>query len=224
MCGRFTLTADATLLQERFACDTAALSYTPSYNIAPGQDVVAVVNTGEKRAENLRWGLVPAWAKDPRIGNRMINARAETVAEKPSFRQALRQRRCLVLADGFYEWHRTASSKVPMYIRLRSQQPFAFAGLWEVWRDPSGIPLSTCTILTTAANELMQSIHQRMPVILASTAAAVWLDQHVTAPDELLPLLVPCESASMETYAVSPTVNSARHNSPACIAPETTAS
>ncbi len=221
MCGRFTLTRDVASLEARFSCDTSALAYTPSYNIAPGQEVLAIINTEANHAGYLRWGLVPAWAKDPSMGNRMINARAETVAEKPSFRRALRQRRCLILADGFYEWRRTGKNKVPMYIRLRHQEPFAFAGLWEVWRDASGAPLSTCTILTTAANTLMQPIHQRMPVILDPPAEAVWLDRSVAEPDRLLPLLTSCESALMEAYAVASVVNSARNNSPACIAPVT---
>jgi putative SOS response-associated peptidase YedK len=219
MCGRFTLTADAARLQERFACDLTALPYTPSYNIAPSQEVLALVNTEENQATYLRWGLIPAWATDPRIGHRLINARAETVAEKSSFRQALRQRRCLILADGFYEWQRTDAGKTPMYMRLRDHQPFALAGLWEVWHDTSGTMLTTCTILTTAANDLMRPIHARMPVILPPAAAAVWLDRDVTTPEKLLPWLTPYESADMEAYAVSPAVNSPRHNTPACIAP-----
>lgn len=224
MCGRFTLTAEAARLQERFACDLTALAYTPSYNIAPGQEVLALMNTEEHQAGYLRWGLVPAWATDPRSGHRLINARAETVAEKPSFRQALRQRRCLILADGFYEWQRTDAGKMPMYMRLRNHQPFALAGLWEVWRDASGTPLTTCTILTTAANDLMRPIHPRMPVILTPAAEAVWLDRDVTTSEKLLPWLTPCESADMEAHAVSPAVNSPRYNTPACIAPVTAAS
>jgi putative SOS response-associated peptidase YedK len=206
-------------LQERFACDLTALPYAPSSNIAPGQGVLALMNTEDNPAAYLRWGLVPAWATDPRIGHRLINARAETVAEKPSFRQALRQRRCLILADGFYEWQRTDAGKMPMYVRLHDHQPFALAGLWEIWRDASGATLTTCTILTTAANDLMRPIHARMPVILPSAAVAAWLDRDVTTPEKLLPWLTPYESADMQAYAVSPAVNSPRHNTPACIAP-----
>jgi putative SOS response-associated peptidase YedK len=222
MCGRFTLTADIALLAERFGFDAAELSYTPSYNIAPGQQVLTVVNDGTPRAGYLRWGLVPSWAKDPGTGHRLINARAETVAEKPSFRQALRQRRCLVLADGFFEWQHTGTTKRPMYIRLRDHRPFAFAGLWDTWRDPAGTPLTTCTILTTDANALLTPIHQRMPVILPPAAEAVWLDRRRTAPEELLSWLEPYDSESMEAYAVSPAVNSPRHNAPECIAAATT--
>lgn len=219
MCGRFTFATDRAVLQERFACDTSALTYTPSYNIAPGQDVVAVINDGTNRAGTLRWGLVPSWARDPSIGNRLINARVETVAEKPSFRQALRQRRCLVLADGFYEWRRTATGKEPMYIRLCSQQPFAFAGLWEVWRDAAGTRLATCTLLTTAANDFMQPIHHRMPVILDPAAEASWLDRRVTEPDVLLPLVTAPLATPLEAYAVSSAVNTPRNNTPACCEP-----
>jgi putative SOS response-associated peptidase YedK len=219
MCGRFTLTTDAAQLQERFACDLTTLPYTPSYNIAPSQEVLALMHTEKIQAGYLRWGLVPSWATDPRSGHRLINARAETVAEKPSFRQALRKRRCVILADGYYEWQRTDTGKIPMYMRLREHQPFALAGLWDVWRDASGTALTTCTILTTAANDLMRPIHARMPVILTAAAEAVWLDHDVTAPQKLLPWLIPYASADMEAYAVSPVVNSPRHNTPACIEP-----
>jgi putative SOS response-associated peptidase YedK len=219
MCGRFTFATDPAVLQERFVCDTSALTYTPSYNIAPGQDVVAVINDGTNRAGTLRWGLVPSWARDPSIGNRLINARVETVAEKPSFRQALRKRRCLVLADGFYEWRRTATGKEPMYIRLCSQQPFAFAGLWEVWRDADGTRLATCTLLTTAANDAMQPIHHRMPVILDPGAEAVWIDRRVTDPEVLLPRVTAAPSVPLEAYAVSSAVNAPRNNTPACREP-----
>ncbi len=218
MCSRFTLATDVARLQERFAFDNTDVVVTPSYNIASSQDILAVVNEGEaNRAGLLRWGLVPSWAKDPKIGHRMINARAETVAEKPSFRRALRQRRCLLLADGFYEWHRTETGKTPMHIRLRSRDPFAFAGLWERWQAPDGSMLSTCTILTTAANPLMQPIHQRMPVILDAAAEALWLDREITDPEILLPVLAPAPAETMEAYAVSDAVNSPRNNSPACI-------
>jgi putative SOS response-associated peptidase YedK len=220
MCGRYTLTAESALLEDRFACRLSDVSYRSSYNIAPGQAVMAVVKAeAELRAGLLRWGLVPSWAKDPKMGYRMINARAETVAEKPSFRRALRQRRCLILADGFYEWRREGRQKTPMYIRLRSGEPFAFAGIWEHWQGPDGTPLSTCAILTTAANALMQPIHQRMPVMLDRAAESLWLDGEVTEPQALLPVLAPFASEAMEAYEVSSEVNSARHNSPACITP-----
>ena len=220
MCGRYTLTAETPLLAARFTCDTSHVAYRPSYNIAPGQEIMAVVQTAAGRlAGLLHWGLVPSWAKDAKIGYRMINARVETVAEKPSFRRALRQRRCLILADGFYEWRRQGRQKTPLYIRLRSGEPFAFAGLWERWQGPDGAPLSTCAMLTTTANTLMQPIHLRMPVILDRAAESLWLDSEVTEPQVLLPALVPFAAAAMDAYEVSSEVNSARHNSPTCIAP-----
>ena len=220
MCGRFTLVTEMPRLQARFHFETVELPYAPSYNVAPGQSVLVVIRDHDhNRAGYLRWGLVPGWAKDPQIGQRMINARVETVAEKPSFREALRKRRCLVLADGFYEWYKAKGGKQPVYVRLRDRQPFAFAGLWETWRDPAGTVLATCTILTTTANALLQPIHPRMPVILRPEAEAVWLDRCLTEPSQLLPILTPLPAEKLEAYAVAPLVNSPRHNSPACIAP-----
>lgn len=219
MCGRFTLTADLPLLAERFQFDPADLAYTPSYNIAPSQQILTVSNDGtHSRAGYLRWGLVPSWAKDSSIGHRMINARGETLAEKPSFRQALQRRRCLILADGFFEWRKSGSAKTPMYMRLHEHTPFAFAGLWDTWHDPAGTSLATCTIITTTANALLTTIHHRMPVILLPEAEAAWLDRRLTAPEALLALLTPYASEPMEAYAVSPAVNSPRHNAPDCIA------
>lgn len=219
MCGRYTLTAELGELEARFDFQSPDVPYTPSYNIAPSQSVLAVLDNGAYRAEYLRWGLVPSWAKDPSIGARMINARAETLADKPSFRQALRKRRCLILADGFYEWQRRGKTKQPMYISLQEHRSFAFAGLWEVWRDAAGTPMYTCTIVTTTANPLLQPIHDRMPVILDPSAEAVWLDSGVTTPQELLPLLQPYKAAAMQAYAVSTEVNVPGNNAPSCIIP-----
>ncbi|MGQ4807377.1 hypothetical protein NKDENANG_00725 [Candidatus Entotheonellaceae bacterium PAL068K] len=219
MCGRFTLTAEIGHLEVRFAFEAAEVQYAPSYNIAPSQPVLAVVQHETRRAGYVRWGLVPSWAKDPAIGNRLINARAETVADKPSFRAALQRRRCLVLADGFYEWRRQEKTKQPMYISLPEHQPFAFAGLWEVWRDAAGTPLYTCTILTMGAPTSFRAIHHRMPVLLDPVAEAVWLDRRVQDPEVLRPLLQPHDSVQMQAHAVAPLVNSPGHNSPACIAP-----
>jgi putative SOS response-associated peptidase YedK len=219
MCGRFTLTLDETHLAERFNFEASEVSVQPSYNIAPGQQVLAVRRQETLQAVYLRWGLIPSWAKEARIGQRLINARSETVAEKPSFRAALRRRRCLIPADGFFEWQPAGASKIPMYIRRRDQQPFAFAGLWDTWQAPDGSALSTCTILTTEANTLVQPIHHRMPVILAPEAEAVWLDPQLHDAAHLLPVLVPYPAECMEAYAVSTLVNVPRHNTPACIAP-----
>ena len=219
MCGRFTLTAASDRLAERFAVTMDEALWQPSYNIAPTQSVLAIRHDGTPRADLLRWGLIPSWAKDAGMGARLINARSETVAEKASFRTALQRRRCLVLADGFFEWRQEGKRKTPMYIRLRTHAPFAFAGLWDTWRQASGTLLHTCTILTTTANTAMQAIHQRMPVILPASAEALWLDPQVRDPETLLPLCVPYASEAMEAYAVATLVNSARHNTPACIAP-----
>jgi len=219
MCGRFTLTADLDDLAERFSFQVANLSFKPRYNIAPSQQVLAVIGAEERRGGLLRWGLIPSWAKDPSMGDRMINARAETVAEKPSFRRALQKRRCLVLADGFYEWKAEGKKKTPLYIALKNHQPFGFAGLWETWKSLEGETIHSCTIITTTPNALMESIHTRMPVILPRDAEAAWLDRAIEAPERLLPLLIPYSAKDMDAYAVSPAVNSPRNDSPACIEP-----
>ena len=219
MCGRFTLTTDLEPLEERFLFRAKDLSSKPRYNIAPSQPVFTVIRDEKgNRAGFLRWGLIPSWAKNAEIGNRMINARAETMAEKPSFRRALQKRRCLILADGFYEWRQEGKKKTPLFISLASREPFAFAGLWETWRPPDGEPIHSCTIITTTPNSLMEPIHNRMPVILAREAEALWLDRTVDDPQKLLPLLVPYAEMLMDAYAVALTVNSPKNDSPACIA------
>lgn len=222
MCGRYSLTSDIERIEERFVCNTSALSYVPRYNIAPTQPVLALINTEdntERRAGFLRWGLIPSWAKDPSVGNKMINARSETVAEKPSFKRALRRRRCLILADGFYEWKKHGKTKTPMYIGLASREPFAFAGLWEKWLAESGETIHSCTIITTTPNSLMDGIHQRMPVILPREAESVWLDRTIDSPESLLPLLAPYPAEGMDAYAVSGLVNSPRNDTAECLTP-----
>ena len=220
MCGRFTLTTDLDQIEERFSFRMTNLAFTPHYNIAPSQSVLTVMNDGkENRAGFLRWGLIPAWAKEEAIGNRMINARAETIAEKPSFKRALQKRRCLVVADGFYEWKAEGKKKTPMFIALSSREPFGFAGLWETWKSPNGEAIHSCTIITTTPNRLMESIHNRMPVILLRDAEAVWLDRTVDDPQKLLPLLLPYPEGEMTAYEVSLLVNSPRNDSPVCIEP-----
>jgi putative SOS response-associated peptidase YedK len=219
MCGRFTLTSDLDRLTEHFAFRATNLSYTPRYNIAPSQPVLTLIDAQERRAGFLRWGLIPSWAKDPSIGDRMINARAETVAEKPSFRRALQKRRCLVLTDGFYEWRKEGKQKTPLFIALKSHEPFAFAGLWETWKSSTGEVIHSCTIITTTPNALMESIHNRMPVILPRAAEEPWLDRTVEDPQSLLRLLTPYPAEEMVAYPVSQLVNSPRNDTPACIEP-----
>ncbi len=220
MCGRFTLTADQDSFEDRFSLTGFDLGWVPSFNIAPTQEVLTVTNDGsENRPELMRWGLVPSWAKDPKIGNRMINARSETLTEKPSFRTAFKRRRCLIPADGFYEWKREGKAKKPMLITANPGGLFAFAGLWETWKQPDGSWLLTCAIITTSANEFMTSIHDRMPVILPREAEGAWLDPDSEDVGALSELLLPYPSDRMHAHEVSTLVNSPRNNSPECIAP-----
>lgn len=221
MCGRFTLIADPNLIQTTFLLDSVPQDVAPRFNIAPTQRVLAQTNEGERRAEWMHWGLIPSWAKDPAIGNKMINARSETLAEKPSFRNAFRKRRCLIFADGFYEWQTFGSGKRPMYIRLHDGQPFAMAGLWEVWKEPaSGDWLRSCTIVTTSANHFMAKLHTRMPVILDPEARDAWLSPEDLPPEALMPLLRPyADEDAMSAYEVARLVNTPANDVPECIAP-----
>jgi len=220
MCGRFTLTTDTQKLTETFAQFEPPPQITPRFNIAPSQPVAVVANNSQNKIDFFVWGLIPSWAKDPKIGNRMINARSETLAEKPSFRAAYRRRRCLVLADGFYEWRKNPDkSKTPIYIQLEGQTPFAFAGLWEYWQSPHGDEILSCTIITTQPNQFMADIHNRMPVILPRQAYEQWLDPAEQPPERLQPLLKPYPAEEMTAYPVSRTVNNPRNDTPACIVP-----
>ncbi|MEH2322445.1 MAG: SOS response-associated peptidase [Nostoc sp.] len=229
MCGRFTLNQSAAALAEVFHVEPV-LDLTAGYNIAPTQMVATVLQNpeSEKREfKQLYWGLIPSWAKDARMGAKLINARAETVAEKPAFRSAFKHRRCLVIADGFYEWQRQQGKKQPFYFRLQDGQAFGFAGLWEKWRclgqpeagTTANEEIISCTILTTAANELLQPIHERMPVILEPKDYDLWLDSQVQTPQTLQQLLRPYPAPAMTAYPVSTLVNNSRHNSPECIIP-----
>ncbi len=215
MCGRFTLTVDPAELQDLFSLsEPAPAALTRRYNIAPTQPVAVIPNQEPRKLELFQWGLIPAWAKDPKIGNSLINARAETVAEKPAFRAAFRRRRCLVLADGFYEWKKTGKAKTPMYIQMKDGAPFAFAGLWEVWSAPDGSTLRTCTLITTTANELVQGIHDRMPVILPPEAFGIWLTPGELAASEGFALLKPFAADAMTARPVSTLVNDPRREGP----------
>ena len=219
MCGRYTLKTPVEELAEEFGFEASSVELPPNYNVAPTQQVAAVLEEGdERRLEVLRWGLIPSWADDPGIGSRMINARAETAPEKPSFRRAFRERRCLIPADGFYEWQRTNGAKQPYYIRMKEGHPFAFAGLWESWKDDDGPEVRSCTILTTKPNALTAEIHDRMPVILPPGSYDAWLDPEAER-DELYGLLAPYPEDEMEAYPVSRFVNSPSNNDPRCIEP-----
>lgn len=221
MCGRFTQTASPEVIARQFNISRPPL-VTPRYNIAPSQPIAAIridSETATRALVMLHWGLIPSWAKDPKIGYQCINAKAETVAEKPSFRSAFKKRRCLVVATGFYEWQVRGRIKQPMWIGLQNQAPFAFAGLWEHWQPPEGQPLETCTILTTEPNDLMAPIHNRMPVILAPTAYDQWLDPKFQHTDSLKALLRPYPSDALRAYPVSTLVNNPRHDVPQCLEP-----
>ncbi len=219
MCGRYTLKTPIDVLAEYFEVGEYPSSLTPSYNIAPTQEVAAVVEEDEERKlEMFRWGLIPSWAKDPVIGNKMINARAETVSEKPSFRSAFKKRRCLIVADGFYEWQKTDNGKQPYHFKMRDSSPFAFAGLWETW-DKEGEKIRSCSIVTTDANDLMNEIHHRMPVILHPENYGAWLDQGFEEKEALTDLLRPYPSEEMKAYMVSRRVNKPANNEPSVIEP-----
>ncbi len=220
MCGRFSLGVNLDDLVEAFPDFTFPPEVEPHYNIAPTQNVLVVPNNTAGHVSFFHWGLIPSWAKDTEIGNRLINARGETLGEKPSFRAAYLRRRCLILADGFYEWQAIPGSKAkqPMYIQLATKKPFAFAGLWELWR-PDDTPILSCTIITTEPNALLAPIHNRMPVILPPGAYATWLDPAEQKPAALNHLLTPYPADLMTAYPVSRLVNSPATDTPACIVP-----
>jgi len=211
MCGRFAFFSPREAVVAAFGADIS-FPFDPRYNIAPSQNVslLRLDESGELRVDNYRWGLVPFWAKDPAIGNRMINARAETVAEKPSYRQSFSRRRCLVLASGFYEWHKDEAGKNPFFISRRDDQPFGMAGLWDEWAKGDGKgkdnPLRTCTVITTPANEFMQSMHHRMPVLMGGTSALSWLAPEALT-DELLRMLLGPQEVELQAWPVGKSVN-----------------
>ena len=222
MCGRFTLRTNPHEFATLFGLNSVP-DLPPRYNIAPTQDVLCIRDSGAfdasaRQAALLRWGLVPGWADDPKIGNKLINARSETVAAKPSFRSAFKRRRCLIVADGFYEWQRLAAGKQPWFFRLADDEPFAFAGLWETWSHGDGPPLETCCLLTTDANTVVGAVHDRMPVILPPADHGRWLDP-ATDAKRLHALLRPYPADAMTALAVSPQVNSPRHEGPELLAP-----
>jgi putative SOS response-associated peptidase YedK len=220
MCGRYTLTVSGRVLAELFDLDEVP-ELVPRFNIAPTQQVaiVRVDADGERRWSEARWGLIPSWAKEIDQAARMINARAETVADKPAFRSAVARRRCLLPADGFYEWQAQGAGKQPFLIRFADGRPFAFAGLYEVWRPKEGPPLPSCTIVTTTPNEVVAPLHDRMPVILPPERYPEWLEATEISRERLAELLTPCPPAGMEAFPVSRRVNNPTADDPACAEP-----
>ncbi len=223
MCGRFTQTLDAGGIQQAFPWITvpqAAQGHLlPRFNVAPSQPVAVVVNDGRNTLDFYNWGLIPSWAKDTRIGYKMINARGETLSEKPSFRNAYKRRRCLLLSDGFYEWKHEGKEKQPVYIHMADHEPFAFAGLWDVWNAPDGGTIRSCTIITTEANDLMADVHNRMPVILPFERYEDWLDPAERKPETLGHHIRAYPSDKMAYYPVSTYVNRPANDGPMCIDP-----
>lgn len=215
MCGRFVLTSDAQVVQQEFNLDSLP-QLAPRYNIAPSQPVSIITNDKPSELSIVQWGLIPSWSKDPKIGYKMINARSETVHEKPSFRTPFKYRRCLIPSSGFYEWVKTDDGKQPYFIHLPEQEVFAFAGLWEIWNSPEGEQVWTCTILTTQANEKISSLHHRMPVILDKEARDIWLDKE-TESGELRMLFAPYDGNKMDYYPVSKAVNHVKNDNPTLI-------
>ncbi|MEJ2314870.1 MAG: SOS response-associated peptidase [Nitrospirota bacterium] len=222
MCARVTLRSGARRVREEFGIGGGRPSpdFRPSYNISPGREVLAVVRGGENRLELFRWGLVPSWARDPSIGNRLINARAETLARRPAYADAFLKRRCLVVVDGFYEWRKEGGRSTPFFVHLKTDAPFGLAGLYERWISPGGRELATCTVITTVANRLLSDIHDRMPAIIPPEGRSAWLDPNAGDPAALGRLLRPFPPEEMEAYRVSAFVNSADRDSPECIRPE----
>ena len=217
MCGRFTLTLGAREVALRFSCESGLTMFQPRYNAAPGQMLPVII---DKQIKLMRWGLIPSWANNPSIGNKMINARSETVAEKPSFKNLFRSRRCIIPADGYYEWQKVGKLKIPMRIVLKSRDIFGLAGLWDLWQNPNGDPLYTFTILTTEPVNSVQDIHNRMPIILQPDNEQFWLNSTINSPadtDFLRSLLKPVEE--LESYRVSTLVNTPSNETSECILP-----
>ncbi len=220
MCGRFVQYSLFPLLEKEFHLKFGSdLKLRPSYNVAPTQQVPVVVNEEGNRLITCRWGLIPPWSRDADIANRMINARAETLAEKPSFKGPFKKHRCLVIADGFYEWKKTAGGKVPVYVSMKSGRPFGFAGLYSDWKPPEGEIIRTCTIVTTRPNSLLEPIHNRMPAIIRPEDRKTWLDPEERDAQKLASLLEPYSSEELDAWEVSRAVNSPANDSPENIKP-----
>ena len=218
MCGRYSLYSDLSFLQLRFKFK-GNLQIVPRYNIAPSQEILTVTNDGERQGEFMRWGLIPFWAKDMKIGYKMINARTETAATSGAFKHAFKRRRCLIPADGFFEWRKEGKERYPTYIYLKSKETFAFAGLWETWKSPAGESIRSCTIMTTEPNSFIEPIHNRMPVILDQEGEALWLDPMTEDPKTLQQLLVPFPPEDLDSYQISDMVNSPKNQGAEIIQP-----
>jgi putative SOS response-associated peptidase YedK len=219
MCGRFVRQTDIDDIVREFSVVRVACDLAPSYNIAPTQKVAIVIQDGVKQLMSVRWGLVPYWADDLAIGSKLINARIESIAERASFKEAFTKRRCLIIADGFYEWRNVGGKKTPIFIRPKDGKAFGFAGIYENWISPQGERIATCAIITTEANEAMKPIHHRMPVIVHRELEDRWLDPAINDPGVLCDLLKTCPPREIETYQVSRLVNSADNDSPECLMP-----
>jgi putative SOS response-associated peptidase YedK len=219
MCGRVTVQTSAAELAREFALTRVRAGLDrPRFNLAPTQLMPVVINDGQRALDAYRWGLIPSWAKDAAIGNKLINARSETVSEKPSFRSAFKRRRCLVLVDGWYEWKQTTKPKTPFFFHRKDRKPLALAGLWEEWTAPdTGEVVRTCALITTGPNALMEPIHDRMPVILPAGAQELWLRPDALEPSVLQPLLVPFAEDALDAYEVARVVNSPANDVPACV-------
>lgn len=222
MCGRFTLFLSIAEITDEFEVYDVDWVQEPSYNIAPGQDIAGILKKdGNRSLTTLRWGLIPHWAKEENIGYRMINARAETLTQKPTFSRPFKTQRCIIPANGFYEWKQdiVTRRKTPFYISLRSDKPMGFAGLYDIWTSKEGKLITSCTIITTKPNDVLGQLHNRMPAILEPNSREMWLDKSIQEPRELIPLLKPYEATEMTVYEVSKMVNSTKFNGPDCIKP-----
>lgn len=220
MCGRFVMTLEPSKMEQFFGVHEVPV-IIPHYNIAPSQQILAICQNGDgyRHARSFRWGLVPSWSKDPAIGSKMINARSETVGEKPSFRGPIRYHRCLIPANGFYEWSRQGNEKVPFYIHRKDQEPLAFAGIWDTWKSMDEV-IESCSILTTDANSLISKLHDRMPVILSQSEFDSWLDRETTDVEKLKMLFSPYPPEMLEIFQVSMLVNNTRNDSTECLKPQ----
>jgi len=219
MCGRYSQTKPLGQLRKQFPFAQSEPQWLPRFNIAPSQEGMVIVNDGIGTLKLMRWGLVPFWAKEESIGHKMINARAETLAEKPAYRDAFKKKRCLILADGFYEWKKAGGARLPHRFVMSNREPFAFAGLWDSWKRQDDAELKTFTIITTTSNDICRTVHDRMPAILDGAHYEQWLDPRVSEVTELAPLLRPYVSESMQCYQVSTLVNNPCNDDPKCAEP-----